>query len=232
VTISGQDLTRIIAALDYWIKAKDDQAKLSRISGRAQAGNRAAVTGGKHLAGINKLIVDELKLLGLTNLELKFNNQAVVPGYYRASKAWDLLAIHKGEPVLVVEYKSMKGSEGKNLNNRADEALGVGEDLRAAQEEKLIRQGLLRAYIFIMEVTPEVTKPVKAKVGAGRVDPVFDGASYLDRVAIMCERIRERGLYDLTWAAGVKKNPTELLEPAASVGWAVLKDALASHLVR
>jgi hypothetical protein len=107
---------------------------------------------------------------------------------------------------------------------------GVGEDLRAAQEAGLVTSGLLRAYIFIMEVSPAVTKLISTKVEVGRLDPIFEGASYLDRAVIMCERIRDRGLYDLVWVAGVETNPTRLYEPNEAVGWNTFKSDLATKL--
>lgn len=226
MSLAPRDEVRINAALDYWIRSKDDQAALSKLAGRAQQGNRATVTGGKHLAAVNQLIVDELVESGLQDLTLHFNRHATLPGYYRASKSWDLLAVRDGDPVLVVEYKSMKGSEGKNLNNRADEVFGIAEDLRAAQQAGLVNDRLVRAYVFLMEVTPAVTRPVGNVVRVGEADPIFAGASYLDRMAIMCERIREAGLYDLTWAVGVETNPTRIREPRESCGWVEFKAGL------
>lgn len=226
VPISPEDHVQIISALEEWIRAKDEQAATARLAGKAQEGNRAAVTGGRHLRGVNQLIVDELANAGLDDLTLGFDRQAVLPGYYRASKAWDLLAMRDGKPVLTVEYKSMKGSEGKNLNNRADEVFGIAEDLRKAQDHDLVPRRLVRAYVFLMEVSPAVTQPVRASVNAGTVDPVFEGASYLDRMAIMCERLRDQGLYDLVWAVGVKTDPVELHEPRDSCGWEEFKAGL------
>jgi hypothetical protein len=124
------------------------------------------------------------------------------------------------EPVLAVEYKSMSGSEGKNLNNRADEVFGVAEDLRQAEKRRLLPATMRRAYIFVMGVTEESTTPVSPQgVAVGSVDKAFEGASYLQRAAIMCERMRETGLYHLTWAVGIHENPFRWEEPLASVGW-------------
>lgn len=170
---------------------------------------------------MNQLILDELHRLGLTGISTYTDRAATVPGFFRPAKSWDLLVVGAREegsrPLLVVEYKSMTGSEGKNLNNRADEVIGVAEDLRHAQDAGLIDANLHRAYIFIMEVTPEVQQPVRVSVRAGSPDPVFQGASYLERMAIMCERLRDSGLYDLAWAVGVVRHPTiDFVEPPSS----------------
>lgn len=222
-----RDRQRIITALDHWITVKLEQQTLSQASGRAQGGTRGSVTGGRHLAGVNQLILDQLDLIGVPDVECYANRGAVLPGYIRASKSWDLLVVVQGEPALAVEYKSMTGSEGKNLNNRADEVIGVAEDLRLAQAHGLISENLRRAYVFLMEVTPAVQVPVGVAVSAGSPDEEFVGASYLERMAIMCERLRDEGLYDLTWAVGVKRDPTDFVEPRASVGWDVFSRDLA-----
>ena len=45
-------------------------------------------------------------------------------------------------------------------------------------------------------------------------------------MAIMCERMRDSGLYHLVWAVGVIREPVGFMEPSASVGW----DRFASDL--
>ncbi len=219
---------RIVNALDFWVKAKIEQRTLSEAAGSAQGGTRAAVTGGKHLAGVNRLVLDELESFGLQGVTYAADGRATLPGYYRATKNWDLLVLSEGEPVLAVEYKSMTGSEGKNLNNRADEVLGVGEDLRQAQAHGLVNPELRRAYVFLMEVTPEVQVPVRgAEVRVGHRDPVFDRATYIKRMAILLERMRSTELYDAVWAVGVVRGQeTDFIEPRAEVGWDRFSDDL------
>lgn len=214
-----RDRKRIVDALGIWVQTKLDQQALSDSAGRAQGGTRGAVTGGKHLAGVNRLILDELDSVGLQGLSYLTDRQATVPGYYRARKSWDLIVFRLGTPLLAVEYKSMTGSEGKNLNNRADEVIGVAQDLKRAQEQGLLPAEMMRGYVFLMEVTPAVSIPVGATVAIGSPDPQFVGASYLERMAIMCERLRTDGLYDMTWAVGVTRNPVGFVEPRPSVGW-------------
>jgi restriction endonuclease XhoI-like protein len=217
---------RIIRAMDVWISEKLEQAEKSARGGKAQEGTRSQVTGGKHLRGVNQLVVDEIRSTGATDLELKFDRGATLSGWYRSSKAWDLLVIQRGVPILAVEYKSMSGSEGKNLNNRADEVFGIAEDARQAEARGILPPNLRRAYIYLMEVTPAVQYPVNLMRTFGNPDPVFDQASYLDRMAIMCERLRDSGLYHLVWAVGVIREPVGFMEPSAGVNW----DRFASDL--
>lgn len=229
MAISTEDRARILSAVQYWFEAKAEQLAKVALAGRAQGGTRDAVTGGGHLDGLNTLVVDQLGRLGVDGLSFRVNSRAVFPGYYRASKAWDLMVLRDGAPVLAVEYKSMKGSEGKNLNNRIDEVLGVAEDLRQAQAHGLVPRDLRRAYIFIMESTPDVLYPVKAVHGlVGKSDPAFYGITYLDRMSVLCERIRESGLYEMTWAIAATSDPIDFYEPNPAVGWERFSSDLAS----
>ena len=133
-----------------------------------------------------------------------------------------------GRPLLAVEYKSMSGSEGKNLNNRADEVFGIAEDARAAERHGILPHGLLRAYVFVMGANEDSTRPVGVGNVIGNPDPVFEGASYLERMAIMLERMRDSGLYDLAWAVAVVEEPFSWFEPLADVGWDRFVDDLKS----
>jgi hypothetical protein len=212
--------SRVDAALQHWVAIRKMQKEKSTSGGRAQEGNRSAVTGGAHLDGLNQLVVDEIGAAGTTGLSFVTNRGATVAGYYRASKSWDLAVLKEGSPILLAEYKSMSGSEGKNLNNRADEVFGVAEDARQAEEHGLLPGNLLRAYIFVMGITPESTRPIGVAPNLlGTADPEFEGASYLKRIAIMCKRLRETGLYSLTWAIGVQEDPFLWKDIDPEVGW-------------
>ena len=228
--VDGQTEARITEALRAWVDIRAQQSTASVAGGRAQTGRRAAVTGGKHLEPLSALVVEQVQALGVEGLELRHNRGATLAGYYRPSKSWDLLVVREGQPLLAVEYKSMSGSEGKNLNNRADEVFGIAEDARAAEAHGILPSGLLRAYIFVMGANDDSTRPVGVGNVVGTPDPVFDGASYLERMAIMCERMRDAGLYDLVWAVGVVEEPFSWFEPRASVGWDTFTRELESGL--
>ena len=112
----------------------------------------------------------------------------------------------------------MAGSEGKNLNNRAAEVIGAAQDLERAQELGLVPATMLRGYVLPHGDHSGAQKPVGARTRIGVPDPAFRGAGCVDRMAIMCERLREDGLYDMAWALGVTRNPTGFLEPRVTVG--------------
>lgn len=209
---------RIELALRDWVTVRGSQAAQSKANGRAQEGSRSSVTGGLHLAGVNRLVVDEIRAAGARDLVLHSSRgMTTLPGYYRASKAWDLVVTRGSQPVLAVEYKSMSGSVGNNLNNRADEIFGMAEDARQAELHGLLPSRMRRAYVFVMGDTPQSTKPVGRS--SAFEDPIFRGASYLERTAIMCRRMRDTGLFHMTWAVAVKEDPFSWYEPDPEVGW-------------
>ncbi|GAA2627219.1 hypothetical protein Adu01nite_58960 [Paractinoplanes durhamensis] len=211
---------RLGAALLAWITVRNAQAASSVASGQAQQGRRSSVTGGRHLDAINQLVVDEVHGTGTAGLEVRTNRAATLAGYYRSSKSWDLVVLKDEVPVLAVEYKSMSGSEGKNLNNRADEIFGMAEDARQAELRGILPPRMRRAYVFIMGANEDSTRPVGVGNPLGNPDEEFQGASYLQRMAIMCRRMRESGLFHMAWAVAVEENPFNWYEPDSSVGWA------------
>lgn len=217
--MDGDTRRRVDTALQAWVDKRREQAAASAAKGKAQEGRRSAVTGGLHLEGLNQLVVDQIRATGAKNLTLLTNKKATLAGFYRASKAWDLVVLEAGIPVLAVEYKSMSGSESNNLNNRADEIFGMAEDARQAEKHKILPPNMRRAYVFIMAINPDSTKAVAVQSVLGEPDPVFKGASYLKRTAIMCRRMRDTGLFHMTWAVGVKEEPFSWEEPDPDVGW-------------
>jgi restriction endonuclease XhoI-like protein len=210
---------RVDHALRMWLDVRRTQTEASIASGRAQEGRRSAVTGGRHMDAVHQLVVDEIRATGATGLHIHKNRGATLPGFYRATKSWDLVLVQGEVPVLAIEYKSMLGSEGKNLNNRADEIFGVAEDTRQAELKGLLPPKMRRAYIFVMSDNPETSRPIGVSRTLGMADPIFDGASYVKRMAIMLRRMRDTGLFHLTWAVAVKEEPFSWYEPDPEVGW-------------
>src|SRR6266571_4835864 len=106
----------------YW-KTRTGQLSPRRRGGKVHdQGRRAEVTGGKQLDGFLRVIRDLLKDGGITNAEV-FTGQidSYLPGYFRPTKRWDLLAIADGNLLACIEVKSQAGpSYGNNFNNRIE----------------------------------------------------------------------------------------------------------------
>ena len=94
---------------------------------------------------------------------------AKLPGYFRMSKDWDMVVLKQnpaGEKKLlaVIEFKSMHGSVGNNLNNRTEEAVGSSFDLLKAFEHGAF--GVSRpflGYIYVMSDHPSNKKGMDRK---------------------------------------------------------------------
>lgn len=115
-----------------------------------------------------------------------------IPGYYRATKDWDLLVISpKGNLIAAIELKSQVGSYGNNLNNRTEESLGSSEDFWAAFREGSFRcsQSPWLGYMMVVGKDEGSTHVVKVSEPHYEVRQEFKETSYLDRYRILCERL-------------------------------------------
>lgn len=115
-----------------------------------------------------------------------------IPGYFRATKDWDLLIISpKGNLIAAVELKSQVGSYGNNLNNRAEESLGSSEDFWTAFREGSFdcNQSPWLGYMMVVGKDQGSTHVVKDNEPHFGVRPEFKGTSYLDRYRILCEHL-------------------------------------------
>ena len=159
---------RLAAAVSqFWqTRARQDTRQGQKTTGARDARNRPAVTGGKHLDGFVQLVQDVLMESGLSRVAVHTRQRDVVlPGFFRPTKQWDLIAVHDKRLLAVVEFKSQVGSFGNNWNNRVEEALGNATDLHTAY-----RAGAFKpsppprlGYFMLLQQVPKSTKPVKVK---------------------------------------------------------------------
>jgi hypothetical protein len=168
-------------------------------SGKADQGERAGVTGGKNMDGFIALVIDIVRANGLANAEI-YQKRAVLtlPGYFRPTKLWDLLVIHKGELVAAIELKSQAGpSFGKNFNNRTEEAIGTAHDLWTAYREEAFgkQPRPFVGWLMLVEDAPDSRLPVRDASPHFSVFDEFKGASYLKRYDLLCQKLVQEQLY-------------------------------------
>lgn len=183
----------------FWITRKRQSKKQGSKTGQKDAGFRTAVTGGKHLDGFVELCRDLLVDSGLPHANVHWSSKCELPGYFRAEKRWDLLAVVDGQLLAIIEFKGQVGpSFGNNFNNRTEEVLGNATDLWAAYREGAFQpsQRPWLGYVFILEECPKSTTPVRVKEPHYNVFPEFDGASYADRYEVLLLRLLRERLYD------------------------------------
>ena len=231
------DISR--AVQEFW-STRLAAAQKQAVAGTVDQGERGGVTGGKNLAGFATIITDVIRRYGPPDVEVWGGTREIaLPGHFRPSKLWDVVAAHDNEVLVAVELKSHVGpSFGNNFNNRTEEALGNSQDFWAAYEEGAFGFGPrpFLGWLILVEDAPGSRSPVSGpKVPPGSLLPKeFIGASYLTRYERFCDRLVTRGLYS---AAAVITSPRDAglngtygdLSPATSVG--TFLAGLQRHLV-
>lgn len=110
--------------------------------GRSQGGSRDAVLGGKNMDGFAHLVRDVVQHCGMPRECVQSGMRDVVlPGFFRATKNWDVLVISQRRLLAVFEFKSQVGSFGNNLNNRSEEVIGSAADLWVAHHHHAFSDG-------------------------------------------------------------------------------------------
>lgn len=124
----------ILGMYDSIERAREAQAA----AGHSDQGARQGITSGKHLDPIAAIIRDDLINAGFHPDEVYDQGRmCTLPGWFRPTKNWDLLALDAGELVSAIELKSINSSFGNNANNRAEESIGSAFDAHTAFDENL-----------------------------------------------------------------------------------------------
>jgi hypothetical protein len=139
--------------------------------------------------------------VGLPEETVHTRSRLELPGFYRASKQWDLLVLHDGQLLAAIELKSQVGpSFGNNFNNRTEEAIGTAVDTRAAIDHGALGHSASPwlGWLMLLEDSPKSRAPVR--VTSLHFDPLpeFENASYAKRYALFCRKLRDQVLYDGT----------------------------------
>ncbi len=189
------------AVRHFWKTRGKQKKRQGGDSGLKDAGNRGAVTGGKHADGFVKMLATIVKDAALPNVEIHVTEKKrrTLPGFYRPCKEWDLVILSEDTLVAVVEVKSQVGSFGNNFNNRVEEALDNATDFWAAYREGRFRpsQRPWLGYLFMLEETEKSVRSTKrVKLEPYAVDEQFQERSYSKRYELVCERLVRDRLYD------------------------------------
>lgn len=216
----------------------------SNANARSRDG-RTAVVSGKNMDGFVEIVRAVVRHCGLPDDAVHVRKSKVIlPGFFRATKSWDVLVVHEKRLLGVFEFKSQVGSFGNNFNNRSEEVIGSAADLWVAHHHGAYG-GIPRSRQLVQEYSPALLNPViqsdprppflawlmlleecDASTRSVRCDephfPVleeFHDASYARRYQILCERLVERQLYS---AAALELTPTgknchRSLSPATSI---------------
>lgn len=175
------------SAVEHWWSAKNTPKRKGR---KQQGGTRDKVVGGKHLDGFSAVLTKFLVSLGVDERDIftggqLAGNSAVLPSYFRPSKAWDLVVVDQSRfhstsaisarkagretiPTLyaAVEFKSQDQSIGNNQNNRLEESLGNAFDFWTTYETSGFAKVSPRpwlGYLFIGKYVTGDRKSVKVR---------------------------------------------------------------------
>jgi hypothetical protein len=186
------------AVRKFWTGRKK-AVKKQKAGGKADQGERSAVTAGNNMNGFIDLVVDIVHANGLVDADIMLQRRLLtLPGFFRPTKLWDLLVMNKGKLVAAIEFKSQVGpSFGNNANNRCEEALGTALDLKTAFREGAFggsRKPFV-GYLVLLEDAPASRKPVTDMSPNFPLFPEFRGASYADRYNILCKKLMSEELY-------------------------------------
>jgi Restriction endonuclease XhoI len=235
------------AVQQYW-DARSNNKKKQVEAGKIDAGTRGEVTGGTQMGALEILVADILCEAGLDRLHVKTRSALELPGYFRATKKWDLIVVTEQEQlVLAMEFKSQAGkSIGNNINNRAEEAVGSAKDIWIAYREGRFGKNPapFLGYFFLLEDRASVKSPIKNKEPYFKVDPAFrgegstnnkggetyQGVSYRERYELLCRRLMRERLYNAACfitATNVKK--TVISQPAEDLDFQRFAAALRGH---
>lgn len=185
-------------AVEWYWETLSNQADDQKDSENTTRGRRAQVLGGAQMDGFAGLVEDALVDAGLPRDDVLHDHDATLPGFFRATKRWDIAVVHEGDLLAVIELKSIASSFGNNLNNRVEEAIGNNVDLTEAYEDGVFDQPRPPwiGYLILMADTEKSRAPVTVREPNFEVDDEFKGASYLNRAELLCSRLVRKGIVD------------------------------------
>lgn len=188
------------AVRHFWNVRASQEEKQGGDTGKKDAGNRAAVTAGKHGDGFVALIAAIVREAGIPDAQI-FAKDTTLPCYFRPTKDWDLVVKSGDDLIAVIEVKAHIGSFGNNFNNRVEEALGNATCFWAAYAEATFKPSAKPwlGYLMMLEEAPSSTRPGRIQSPKHyALRPEFKGISYAQRYVLFCERLVRERLYDAT----------------------------------
>lgn len=236
------------AVQSYWNARRKNKEKQVE-SGKIDAGTRGEVTGGTQMGALEVLIADILCEAGLKKLDIRTRTALELPGYFRATKKWDLIVVCEKQLVLAMEFKSQAGkSIGNNVNNRTEEAVGSAKDIWTAFREGRFGKSLtpFLGYFFLLEDRDTVKVPVANKEPYFPVDEAFrgeakkmkggseryQGISYSKRYELLCRRLVLERLYSSAcFIMATNDVHTNITQPAEDMSFHRFVVALRGHVL-
>ena len=185
--------------------------------------------------GFIELVGQILAASGLPDATIYHKRDLALPGFFRATKEWDVLVVVDGMLLASMEFKSQAGpSFGNNYNNRSEEAIGNATDLWTAYREGAFRQSPRpwAGYLMLLEEAAGSTAAVGVAEPHFSVFEEFRDASYAKRYEILCQKLVRERLYDAACfllsseTSGLKG---QYKEPSVELSFARFVASLTAH---
>jgi len=225
------------AVRQFWKTLETQALKQANTGDSVDYGRRGSVTGGAQMDGFCLQITKLLTGSGVKPESACTKRRTTdLPGFFRATKDWDLVIVENGRLIAVIELKSQVGpSFGNNLNNRTEEALGSAECFWTAYREGAFGNSPQPwlGFLLLLEDCPGSTKPVGVREPHFKVLPEFQGTSYAQRYEILCRKLVRERKYNaacfLMSAKGDADRKQNYVEPADDLSAKVFLKGLLTH---
>ncbi|MCC9626679.1 Eco57I restriction-modification methylase domain-containing protein [Thalassospira sp. MA62] len=194
--------------------AEDLKSRVSECFQHYADVREAGTQHGATMEAFEHVLIDLLVENGINRSDIFTGTQAIVPGYFRASKRWDVLVRKETENgnVLVglIELKSLRGSVGNNSNNRVEEAVGSGYDFQKTNSKLGLSavnvdffEPPFVGYLFLMGYHESNDGGSQISSPLFSLDEAFiatedNPMNYKKRFEILSYRLLESGLYSST----------------------------------
>ena len=149
--------------------------------------------------GFCKLVKEVLVDSGMKDAEVFLDEKLELPGFFRATKNWDMLVVSRDRLVAAMEFKSQCGSFGNNFNNRSEETIGIATDIWTAFREGAFGKEVPRpwlGWVMLLEDSPKSMRPVRVAEPHFEVFPEFREASYAKRYQLLLQKLLKERLYE------------------------------------
>ncbi len=221
------------AVAHFWRTRLKQGESQGSTTGVKDTSGRSAVTGGAQLDGFIRLLASILEDAGLPEHTIH-TQQTVLPGYFRPTKEWDLVAVVDGQLLATIEFKSQVGSFGNNFNNRVEEALGSATDILAAYREGAFKPSLKpwMGWLMLLEDAHGSRYPVRVSEPHFEVFGELKEASYARRYEVFCERLIRERLYNAACLILSDRNEGlggRYSEPDPEIGFRNFATSLSAH---
>lgn len=210
------------------------QGKKQAKKGTKKGGDK--VRAGKHFHKFELLLEKIIVDAGFKGLIVISN--PTLPGFFRASKRWDIVAYDPNKKLLIaIELKSMCSSFGNNSNNRIEETVGSVKDFHVMH--KLGTFGDVKTwtgYLYVLADCEKSTTRRKIKYKSKFGFPLrqeFDHISYQDRITEMCKKLKDPEYYKSTCLLMSKPEDGingQYTEPEKDINFEQFKESLVKFI--